>query len=733
VVYVRFELFSRYLMSTRLTSSRQRPPTSSRPISSRKGAGYSSGGIHTSGGKVVVSPLDHVADSFAQFLKDTKDAPENKIKEFKKEISTAILKSSQALKGEKPDPVQSLAFAKEAETQMKAMSDFISSQNIEEADFKTFKYSVLMQLADAYKANSNLDDALHKYQRMAKDKEFPSLYMLFLEIGNIYVRQHKYDEAVKHYELGINYLKTDANRLKARFHHCCGVAQIRQGQFHQALSSFSAASKCDPNIKTGFNLVLCHSILSSIEDLREAYSRMLLVKPPTSISEMSESDILGNQLHVERREQVRLVMLASRLVAQKFEKDWSEGYDFVMSKLKSSKYQEAAGEFEITYALAHLNHRNAEKAIEMLRQIRRKDPALMALAATNLSYLYFLEQDYENADKYADIALSHDKYNAQALVNKGNCFMQNDREEEARDHYLEAIGVEADCVEALYNLGIVSKFTGQYEEALQVFEKLNRIIPKSPEVAFEISDCYEKAGLIPNAIDWLHRLLNILPTDPAIWKRLGGIWDRDQNETQAFHCYSESYKYCPSDIEVISWLGTYFRKQLNFESALKFFERGAALAPKDSKFLILVASCYRNLDMKKEALEVYEKVLQMDPNNKTCLEHLIRLTSEMGLNQKTDHYQRLFRDLMDRLAAIQQEDIIEKENNNQWNQPQRGDLRFNMDSPGESNNNPMVFKREERIEVPQLQVAEGNDVINRARVNEGETDMWAGVDIDLPD
>ena len=76
------------------TSSRGRPPTSSRPISSRKGAGFSSGGMTTSGGKKVISPLDHMADTFAQFLKDTKDAPENKVKEFKKNIMAAVQESS---------------------------------------------------------------------------------------------------------------------------------------------------------------------------------------------------------------------------------------------------------------------------------------------------------------------------------------------------------------------------------------------------------------------------------------------------------------------------------------------------------------------------------------------------------------------------------------------------------------------------------------------------------------
>ena len=138
--------------------------------------------------------------------------------------------------------------------------------------------------------------------------------MIYLEIGNFYVLQQKYQDAVKNYNMGINYLKPDANRLKARFNHACGVAQISMQQYHQALSSFETAMRLDPSIKTGFNLVLCHSILSSTEDMREAYSRLLDVKPVTTIGDLSESDILGNQLHLEKREQVRLVMLASSLV-----------------------------------------------------------------------------------------------------------------------------------------------------------------------------------------------------------------------------------------------------------------------------------------------------------------------------------------------------------------------------------------------------------------------------------
>lgn len=51
----------------------------------------------------------------------------------------------------------------------------------------------------------------------------------------------------------------------------------------------------------------------------------------------------------------------------------------------------------------------------------------MARASSNISFLYFLENDVKNAEKYADMAITHDRYNAKALVNRGNClFMKNE-------------------------------------------------------------------------------------------------------------------------------------------------------------------------------------------------------------------------------------------------------------------------------------------------------------------
>jgi intraflagellar transport protein 88 len=48
------------------------------------------------------------------------------------------------------------------------------------------------------------------------------------------------------------------------------------------------------------------------------------------------------------------------------------------------------------------------------------------------------------AEKYADLAIRHDRYNAKALVNKGNCLYVKAEFGKAKELYLEAIGTTQD-------------------------------------------------------------------------------------------------------------------------------------------------------------------------------------------------------------------------------------------------------------------------------------------------
>jgi intraflagellar transport protein 88 len=60
--------------------------------------------------------------------------------------------------------------------------------------------------------------------------------------------------------------------------------------------------------------------------------------------------------------------------------------------------------------------------------------------------------------------------------------------------FLEAVGVEADCVEGLYNLGLVNLKLSSEQEAYNAFDKLHTILPSVQEALFQLGCIFEKRG-----------------------------------------------------------------------------------------------------------------------------------------------------------------------------------------------------------------------------------------------
>lgn len=66
------------------------------------------------------------------------------------------------------------------------------------------------------------------------------------------------------------------------------------------------------------------------------------------------------------------------------------------------------------------------------------------------------EKEYDQADRYADLAMNADRYNPAALINKGNTVFVKKDYEKAAEFYKEALRNDSSCTEALYNLGTAS-------------------------------------------------------------------------------------------------------------------------------------------------------------------------------------------------------------------------------------------------------------------------------------
>ncbi|KAM5147390.1 intraflagellar transport protein 88 homolog [Callospermophilus lateralis] len=339
----------------------------------------------------------------------------------------------------------------------------------------------------------------------------------------------------------------------------------------------------------------------------------------------------------------KYIMTAAKLIAPVIETSFAVGYDWCVEVVKASQYVELANDLEINKAITYLRQKDFNQAVDTLKMFEKKDSRVKSAAATNLSFLYYLENDFAQASSYADLAVNSDRYNPSALTNKGNTVFANGDYEKAAEFYKEALRNDSSCTEALYNIGLTYKKLNRLDEALDCFLKLHAILRNSAQVLYQIVNVYELMEDPNQATEWLMQLISVVPTDSKALSKLGELYDSEGDKSQAFQYYYESYRCFPSNIEVIEWLGAYYIDTQFCEKAIQYFERASLIQPTQVKWQLMVASCFRRSGNYQKALDTYKDIHRKFPENVECLRFLVRLCTDIGLKEVQEYATKLKR------------------------------------------------------------------------------------------
>ncbi|KAM7380111.1 hypothetical protein PAMP_003427 [Pampus punctatissimus] len=640
-----------------LASSMGRPMTgavqdgAARPMTAVRAAGYTSSLTRGS----TFDPLGQSKGPAPPLEAKNEDTPEEKIKILEKKVNDLIEESCMA---QSMGTLQ-LALEKAKEAGRKERMLVRQREQSGNADHISLDltYSVLLNLANQYANNEMYPEALNSYQVIVKNKMFSNAGRLKVNMANIYFKQKNYPKAIKFYRMALDQISNAHKEMRIKIMQNIGVVFVRMGQYSDAITSFEHIMSESPNIKTGFNLILCYYAIGDRERMKKAFQKLISV--PLGIddedkyipsnddtsSNMVIEAIKNDTLHqMERDLKVlaeKYIMTAAKLIAPAIETSFATGFDWCVDMVKSSQYVELANDLEINKAITYLRQKDFNQAVETLKTFEKKDSRVKSAAATNLSFLYFLEKDYDHADRYADLAMNADRYNPAALINKGNTVYVKQDYEKAAEFYKEALRNDSSCTEALYNLGLTYKKLNRLEEALDCFLKLHAILRNSAQVMYQLAQLYELLEDPQQAIEWLMQVISVTPTDPQVLAKLGELHDGEGDKSQAFQYYYESFRYFPSNIDVIEWLGAYYIETQFCEKAIQYFERATLIQPTQVKWQLMVASCYRRSGNYQKALETYKDIHRKFPENVECLRFLVRLGTDMGLKEVQEYATKL--------------------------------------------------------------------------------------------
>ncbi|XP_064596903.1 intraflagellar transport protein 88 homolog isoform X2 [Liolophura sinensis] len=626
----------------------------SRPMTAVRAAGYTSAGAARGAN---FDPMNQAAKGPAPPLEQKpEDSPEEKIRHIEKKVNELIEESCFA--NSRGELQLALEKAKEAGRKERVLVRQREQLSVGDQINLDLTYSVLFNLANQYAANEMFAEALNTYQVIVKNKMFSNAGRLKVNMGNIYFRQRNYQKAVKMYRMALDQVPNTHKEMRTKIMQNIGIVFVKMGQYNDAITSFEHIMSETPTFKTGFNLILCYFALGDREKMKRAFMKLLTVdlrmddedkylahgqddKQYNLVLEVIKNDAL-RQIERERKyEADNCIKTAAKIIAPAIEATFATGYDWCIEQVRSSQYVDLGHDLEIDKAIMYLKQKDFQQAIETLKSFEKKDSKVASTAATNLSFLYFLEKDMAQADKYADIAMAADRYNPSALVNKGNVLFAKQDYEKAREFYKESLQNDSSCVEGLFNMGLSNKKIGRLEDALDCFYKLHAILRNSPQVIYQIADIYDKLEDTAQSTEWFMQLVGIVPTDPSVLRRLGEIYDNEGDKSQSFQYHLDSYRYFPSNIDVIEWLGAYYIDSQFCEKAIHYFERAALVQPNEVKWQLMVASCHRRSGSYQLALEYYKLIHKRFPDNVECLKFLVRLCTDMGMKEAQEYATKL--------------------------------------------------------------------------------------------
>ncbi|KAI1731152.1 tetratricopeptide repeat domain-containing protein [Ditylenchus destructor] len=635
-------------------ASRMRTGTTTavnRPMTAVRAAGYTSAGRKSTFEGVKGAHGDKGEDSSNEKVRKQEAAVNELLKES---VYAADQKNFK----------KALEKAKEAGRKERAAVKFRTLHNLGEPNLD-LTLVVLINLAQQHLANGMHNEALHVYHTIVKNKAFANAGRLKVNIGNIYFKKKDFPKAIKYYRMALDQVPKVQQRTRTKFLNNIGVTLVKLGKYEDALAAFEDCLDASGDYETALNLVLAAYCLEDAEKMREAFQR--LVDIPLMIDEevkdpSADHDILALQLLAndtlnawerKRKQQAeRTILIAAKIISQSIASSFSEGYAWCVDTIKQSVYASLAIELEMNKALDLLKTGELDAAIEALHSFHNKETKVASAASNNLCMISIMRglENLEEATQQSEHALSHDRYNANALVNRGNIYFLQGEPKLAQQYYKEALQVEASCVQAIYNFGLVCRQLGDLEEAKRCFFKLNEMLLNNVQVLTQLAAIYEQQEDTAQAIDLYTQASNLAPTDPAILNKLSHIYEAEGDKSQAFQCHYDSYRYFPPSIDVIKWLGNYYLYAQFAEKAVNYFEKAALMEPNNIEWQLLIASCQRRSGNFQKAMQQYKQIHRRFPNNIECLKFLVQLCKDLRMTVE----EKEFSEKLKRLEKVNQ-------------------------------------------------------------------------------
>ncbi len=250
--------------------------------------------------------------------------------------------------------------------------------------------------------------------------------------------------------------------------------------------------------------------------------------------------------------------------------------------------------FKLEDAVNFFNKGNFEKSKEIAAKFLKVDPLN---ASQLLGSIYLHEEDYVEALKYFDIAITFDKLQPTIRSNR-----------------------------ALALMGL-----HKFEDALASVNLALSLNPSLPDALYNKSRVLHKMRRLKEAIFFIDQYLTTNQNSHFVWFLKGNLHGELKQFDQAIAAYNEALCFEPNHPDILVNLGMALSDNNMFEQSLVYFDRALSLRPNFWQALQNKAVSFDRIGKFNDARECVKKALLINPDAEDALLNLGIICQKLDL------------------------------------------------------------------------------------------------------
>jgi len=189
--------------------------------------------------------------------------------------------------------------------------------------------------------------------------------------------------------------------------------------------------------------------------------------------------------------------------------------------------------------------------------------------------------------------------------------------------------------EILYNLGLAYLRDSNNAKAEIVLNRALKLKPDSPETLSLLAQVYANESRPLDALDLLTRAHKIAPENPDIIYQMAQVTISQHYFEDAIPLLESGLKIAPQRVDLTAALGESYFMSGKVDKAIEVFQRLLQMDPSSRSYLYLGIS-YENLGRFDEAAHYFQEGLKLNPNDSGCLFHLGYIAERQGDDQTAE-------------------------------------------------------------------------------------------------